>query len=145
MNPHLVPEFTMIEATAAIIIAFVYIILLSLVREPNRQKLSAIIVAGAGAAYLSGGLGAWEIAFCVLITFLAFKGLTHYYYIGIAWLLHSGWDLVHHLYGNPIVPIDASSSAGCCVCDIVLAIWFFFGAPSVFEIFRPVSTIKVQH
>jgi len=145
MTTHIVPPFPLVNAIGAIIIAFIYIALSSLVKEPNRQKLSAIIVAGAGAAYLSGGLGVWEFAFCTLMTFIAFKGLTHYYYIGIAWLLHSCWDLVHHLYANPIVTFDPSSSAGCSVCDVVLAIWFFFNAPSVFELFKSkTSEIKAQ-
>lgn len=144
MLTHVVPDFTLVNALAAVSIAFIYIGLSSLVNEPNRQKLSAIIVAGAGAAYLSGGLGIWEFAFCSLITFLAFKGLTHYYFIGIAWLLHTGWDVVHHLYANPIVSFDSSSSAGCAVCDTILAIWFFYGAPSLIDRFRSAETPTVN-
>lgn len=143
---HIIPDFTAVESIGAIVIAGTYISLTSLIKEPNRQKLSAIIVAGAGAAYLSGGLGVWEFVFCTLMTFVAFKGLTHYYFIGIAWLMHSCWDLVHHLYANPIVPFAPSSSAGCCVCDAVLAVWFFLNAPSVFDFFRKQrsSAIKTQ-
>lgn len=136
MSEHIVPAFTTIEATGAVLIAFVYIAISSLLAEPNRQKLSAIIVAGAGAAYLSGGLGLWEFAFCTLITFFAFKGLRSYRYIAAAWLLHAGWDIMHHLYGNPIVSLDPSSSAGCAICDIILATWFFFNAPSIFELLK---------
>ena len=120
----------------AVIIGFAYIILLSLIKEPNRQKLNAIIVAGAGAAYLNGGLMELEFAFCTVMTFLAFKGLTNYNWLGIAWLLHTCWDLVHHFYGNPIVPMDSQSSLGCAFCDPIIAIWFFMGAPSVFQLFR---------
>jgi hypothetical protein len=136
MNTHTVPEFTLVNAIAAIMIAIIYILLSSLIKEPHRQKFSAIMIAGAGAAYLSGGLGIWEIVFCGIMTFIAFKGLDLYSFIGIGWLLHTGWDIMHHLYGNPIVPFSLSSSAGCAVCDVVLAIWFFMGAPSVFEWFR---------
>lgn len=136
MEPHVVPEFGILNAAAAVGIALLYITLMSLMKEPNRQKLNAIIVVGAGAAYLSGGLGGWEFAFCALIAFLAYKGLTHYAWIGVAWLLHTAWDVVHHLYANPIVPFEPSSSAGCAVCDAVLALWFFLGAPSVFELLR---------
>jgi hypothetical protein len=142
MDTHIVPEFTLLEAVAAIAIAGVYIVLSSLVTEPNRQKLSAIIVAGAGAAYLSGGLGPWEFVYCTVATYIAFKGLTRYYFIGIAWLMHASWDLVHHLYAHPIVPFSPSSSAGCAVCDPVLAIWLFLGAPSVFDLFRKSNTLK---
>ena len=96
----------------------------------------AIILAGAGAAYLNGGLGPWEFAFCALITFIAFKGLKQYYFIGFGWLLHAAWDIAHHLYGNPIVHLDPSSSAGCALCDSIWAIWFFYRAPNVFDRFR---------
>ena len=59
MNPHIVPEFTLLNALAAVAIAIIYITLSSLIKEPNRQKISAIIVAGAGGVYWSGGLGMW--------------------------------------------------------------------------------------
>ena len=136
MYTHVIPPFTVADALVAVIIAVVYILLSSLVREPDRQKLSAIIVAGAGATYLSGGLGLWEFAFCTGMTVMAFFGLKHYAFIGVAWLMHTGWDVLHHLYANPIVPFSASSSAGCAVCDTLLAIWFFWGAPSPFGAFR---------
>lgn len=144
MDTHIIPEFTLLHAFGAIAVALIYIVLSSLVKEPERQKLSAIIVSGAGAAYLSGGLGAWEFVFCSGITFIAFKGLKQYYLIGIAWLLHTGWDIAHHLYANPIVPFSPSSSAGCAVCDIVLAIWFFFKAPSIFDIFRKAKPVEIN-
>jgi hypothetical protein len=139
MNTHEIPEFTLINAFAAIGIALVYITLSSLVKEPDRQKLNAIIVAGAGAAYLSSGLGAWEFAFCTLVTFVAYRGLTNYSFIGVAWLLHTAWDIVHHLYADPIVPFSPASSAGCAICDAVLALWFFGGAPSIFAPFQKVA------
>lgn len=141
MHTHTVPEFTGLNAVAAVGIALAYILLFSCVKEPARQKWNAVIVAGAGAAYLSGGLGAWEFMFCALITVLAYLGLKKYTFIGIAWLLHTGWDVLHHLYGNPIVPFSASSSAGCAVCDAVLALWFFRGAPSPFDYFRRKKTV----
>jgi hypothetical protein len=136
MLTHIVSDFTAHNTVAAIGISLVYILLFSLVREPVRQQYNAIVVAGAGAAYLSGGLGGWEFAFCTLMTFVAYKGLTHYYFIGIGWLLHTVWDVMHHLYGNPIVPFDPASSAGCAVCDSILALWFFAKAPSLFDLLR---------
>jgi Family of unknown function (DUF6010) len=136
MNPHIVPEFGLINAPAAAIIAFVYITISSLADEPNRQKISAVIIAGAGSVYWSGGLGIAEYIFATAMLFMAFKGLANYKYIGIAWLMHTTWDILHHLYGNPIVPYSASSSAGCAVCDIVLALWFFYNAPSVFDLLK---------
>jgi hypothetical protein len=119
-----------------IVVALVYIPLCSLLGEPSRQNFNAIFVAGAGAAYLNGGFGIWEFAFTVAVTICAFRGLGSYRWIGAGWLLNTGWDVVHHLYGTPIVPFVAGSSFGCAVCDPVIALWCFAGAPSVFDLLR---------
>jgi Family of unknown function (DUF6010) len=119
-----------------IIIGFVYITLMSLIPEPNRKKFNAIMVAGAGAAYLNGGFGPLEFAFTTVMTYLAFRGLEDYRFIGVAWLAHTGWDFAHFLYGNPIVPFVATSSFGCAICDPVIALWCFAGGPSMFEVLR---------
>ena len=116
--------------------ALAFVLLMSLVREPARQQLNAIIVAGAGAAYLNGGLGFWEYPFVPIATAAAYWGLHSYRWIGIAWLLHTAWDVVHHLYGSPIWPWMALSSLGCAVLDAVIAIWFLAGAPSVYALAR---------
>ena len=133
---HLTPEFTVNVVLAAIAIAITFITLMSLVKEPHRQKINALLIAGAGAVYWSGGLGMWEFMFGTVMLFVAYKGLKHYYFIGIGWLLHTTWDILHHLYGNPIVYLEPYSSAGCAVCDPIMATWFFMGAPSVFEFFK---------
>jgi len=112
---------------------------MSLIKEPNRQKINAIIIAGAGGVYWNGGLGVWEFIFGSLMLFVAFKGLKHYYFIGTGWLLHTGWNILHH--GDPIVYFEPSSSAGCAVCDSILALWFFFGAPTMWNVFRKQKTI----
>ena len=132
MHNHFSPTVIIV----AILIGLAYITLVSLFKEPNRQKFNAIMVAGAGAAYLNGGLMELEFVFCSIMTFVAFKGLKNYYWLGIGWLLHTGWDLVHHYYGNPIVPMDPLSSLGCAICDPIIAIWFFMGAPSIFQFFK---------
>ncbi len=122
---------------APIVIGLVYISLCSLLEEPTRRKFNAIFVAGAGAAYLSGGgFGMWEFAFTAVITYLAYRGLGSYTFIGVGWLLHTAWDALHHLYGNPIVPFVEHSSLGCAICDPVIALWCFAGAPSVYDLFR---------
>ena len=36
---------------------------MSLVKEPTRRTLNAIVVAGASGAYLSGGFGLWELMY----------------------------------------------------------------------------------
>jgi hypothetical protein len=122
---------------APIVIGLVYVSLCSLLREPTRRKFNAIFVAGAGAAYLSGGgFGVWEFAFTAVITYLAYRGLGSYAYIGVAWLLHTAWDALHHLYGNPIVPFAEHSSLGCAICDPVIALWCLAGGPSVYDLLR---------
>ena len=77
-----------------IVVALVYISLCSLFGEPSRQNFNAIMVAGAGAAYLNGGFGIWEFAFTVAVALCAFRGLGSYNWIGAGWLLHTGWDCV---------------------------------------------------
>jgi uncharacterized protein DUF6010 len=135
------PEPTILAIVAAPAMAIAFIALCSLFQEPNRRHFGAIILAGAGAAYLRGGFGVWEFAFCFLVAFVAFGGLSNYRLIGAGWILHTIWDLLHHLYGNPIVPLIPTSSLGCAICDPVLAVWYFLGAPSVFfRLRRPRAT-----
>ncbi|MGW2319158.1 DUF6010 family protein [Streptomyces sp. NPDC001233] len=89
------------------------------------------MVAGAGAAYLSGGgLGGWEFAFTAVATFDACKGLDSWAWIGVGWLLHTAWDVVHHLKGHPIIPFAHDSSFGCALCDPVIAVWCLGGGRS---------------
>jgi hypothetical protein len=97
----------------------------------------ATMIAGAGAAYLSGGgFGRWEFVFTTALTYCAYKGLGSYRFVGLGWLLHTGWDILHHLYGNPIIPFSATSSLGCAICDPVIAAWCFAGAPSIYDAMR---------
>jgi hypothetical protein len=121
-----------ISVVAPVLVGLAYIALCALLAEPARQKFNAIMVAGAGAAYLSsGGMGLWEIVFTTVVTFCAFKGLSNYRWLGVAWLLHAGWDVVHYLKGIPIIPAFSHSSFGCAICDPVIAIWMFRGAPPI--------------
>jgi hypothetical protein len=131
----------MIAVLAPILIGLLYVVLNSLIREPHRRKVNAVVVGGAGAAYLSGGaLGPWELVFCAVLTYVAFRGLDSWTFIGIGWLLHTGWDVVHHLKGQPILPFAHDSSFGCAFCDPVIAIWCFTGGRSVTTWFRRVGT-----
>jgi hypothetical protein len=126
---------TTIQWIVPVVIALVFILLASLIKEPARQKIMALMIAGAGAAYLSGGgFGLWEMAFCAVLTVCAYKGLRSYQFIGIGWMLHTAWDILHHLYGNPLLPFDRTSSLGCAICDPVIAVWCFAGAPSLWEV-----------
>ena len=89
------------------------------------------MIAGAGAAYFNGGFGIWELAFTAIVTFCAYQGLRSYPFIGGGWLLHTGWDVLHHLYGHPIIPFVPTSSLGCAICDPVIAVWCFAGGPAI--------------
>jgi hypothetical protein len=133
-----------IQYIVPVLIAIVFILLASLIKEPNRRSFMAILVAGAGAAYLSGGgFGKWELVFCTVMAICAYQGLRSYRFIGIGWLLHTAWDILHHLYGNPLLPFDVTSSLGCAICDPVIAAWCFAGAPSIFQL-MPVNAWKAR-
>jgi Family of unknown function (DUF6010) len=122
-----------VDVVAPVLVGLVYIALASALPEPARQRVNALMVAGAGAAYISGGgFGLWELAFTTVVTVCAYRGLTNYAWLGVGWLLHTAWDIVHHLQGSPIIPELALSSVGCALCDPVIAAWLFLGAPSVY-------------
>ncbi|NYI95328.1 hypothetical protein HNR12_001605 [Streptomonospora nanhaiensis] len=127
----------MLTVVAPIVIGLVYAALNSLIAEPHRRRFNAVFVAGAGAAYLSGGgFGPLELAFTAVATYCAYRGLDSWAWIGVAWLLHTVWDALHHLYGNPILPFAEHSSLGCAICDPVIALWCFAGGPSVADLAR---------
>jgi hypothetical protein len=131
------PYGPLVTVIAPIAIGLLYVVLSSLLPEPHRRRFNAIMIAGAGAAYLSGGgLGIAEFAFTALLTWVAFRGLESWTFIGIGWLLHTAWDVVHHLRGEPIVPFAEHSSFGCAICDPVIAVWAFMGGPSVIDAVR---------
>lgn len=111
--------------------AGVFVGAMSRVPEPVRQRLNALGVVGVSTAYLSGGFGVWEITYPALLLPIAYFGLRSYPFIGLGWLLHSAWDLAHHLWGNPLWPFMPTSSWGCMLFDGLIAVWFFAGAPSL--------------
>ena len=122
----------LVDVVAPVVVAILFIGATSAFKEPQRRHFNAIMIAGAGAAYLNGGLGLWEFVFTAVVTYCAYQGLNAYGFIGLGWLLHTGWDIIHHLYGNPIVPFVPTSSLGCAICDPMIAAWCFAGAPSVY-------------
>ncbi|GAA2878648.1 DUF6010 family protein [Streptomyces mexicanus] len=114
-----------------VIVGIIYCLLMALLEEPHRRRLNALMVGGAGAAYLSGGgFGPWEILFTALMTYIAYRALDSWAFVGIGWLLHTAWDVAHHLKGHPILPFFHDSSLGCAICDPVIALWCFLGGPS---------------
>ncbi len=118
-----------------IIAALIFIVLMGRVSGPARRSYNAVLVAGASAAYLSGGgFGVWELPYVAVAGgVVAYLGLRSYRFIGLAWLMHSAWDLAHHRYGNPLWPFMERSSMGCAIFDAVIAIWFWWGAPALFR------------
>jgi hypothetical protein len=131
------PFETTVQWIVPVLIAVVFILLCSLIKEPARKKFMAILIGGAGSAYLSGGgFGLWEMAFSAVLAICAYNGLRSYRFTGIGWLLHTGWDILHHLHGNPLLPFDPSSSLGCAICDPVIAVWCFADAPSLSTVIR---------
>jgi Family of unknown function (DUF6010) len=138
MNP--VPELHVMDHVGPALGGVAFIALMSLMKEPARREYNAIFVAGAGAAYLSGGLGGWELLYTAIASGVAYLGLRSYRLIGVAWLMHSVWDAVHHFYANPIWPFMRTSSWGCMVLDAVIAVWFLAGAPSAFGARRRQAT-----
>jgi hypothetical protein len=110
----------------------VFALIMSLVREPARRTVGAMLTAGLTGVYMSGGgLGIWELLFPLVAMPIAYRGLRSYAALAVVWLLHSGWDILHHLYGNPIWPFMPTSSFGCMIFDALVAVWFLAGAPSL--------------
>jgi hypothetical protein len=125
------------DLIAPVLVAILFVSACSFLREPNRRNFNAIMIAGAGAAYLNGGFGKWEFVFTAIVTYFAYRGLQSYNFIGVGWLFHTVWDVLHHLYGNPIVPFAPASSLGCAICDPLIALWCFAGAPSISHLPSP--------
>ena len=114
MAPHEVPAFYAYDAIPPVIIAGLYILACSLIREPARRNFNAIMIGGAGAAYLSGGFGVWEFVFTAVVTFCAYKGLQSYRYIGIGWLLHTGMGRDASFLWPPDRSVRAALVSGMC-------------------------------
>ncbi len=117
--------------------ALVFILVMSLVKEPSRRTFNAILVSGASGVYLSGGgFGVWELPYAAAAALVAFLGLRSYRFIGLAWFMHTGWDLAHHCFGNAIWPFMEGSSLGCAIFDAVIGVWFLTDAPDPARVWR---------
>ena len=128
---HSLPPLLVMDYVGPLVGAVIFVLIMSLVAEPARRSFNAIFVAGASGVYLSGGLGPWELLYPAMAVPIVYLGLRSYRFIGFAWLMHSCWDLVHHLWGNPIWPFMPTSSFGCMIFDALIAVWFLAGAPSM--------------
>jgi hypothetical protein len=128
---HIPPPLHVMDYIGPAAGAAIFVLLMSMVKEPGRRPMNAILVAGASGAYLSGGFGPWELLYPAIVMPVVYRGLRSYRFIGLAWLLHSCWDVAHHLRGNPIWPFMPTSSFGCMIFDAVIAVWFLANAPSI--------------
>jgi Family of unknown function (DUF6010) len=125
------PPLSLTDVVGPLVGAVLFVALMSLVREPVRRHVNAILVAGASGVYLSGGFGLWELLYPVVAMPIVYRGLQSHRFVGAAWLMHACWDLPHHLWGNPIWPFMPTSSFGCMVFDAAIAVWFLAGAPTL--------------
>jgi len=128
---HTPPPLHLVDAIAPALAGVVFVLAMSFVREPARRSLNAVLVAGASGVYMSGGFGVFELAYAAAGAAVGYLALGSYRWIAIGWLMHAGWDVLHHLYGNPIWPFMPTSSFGCLVFDATIALWFLAGAPSL--------------
>jgi hypothetical protein len=115
----------------AVLSAVIAITIASCIKEPSRQKLMAIVLGFAGGTYLNGGFAIWEFPFAIAVVVCAYKGLRWYPVLGIGWLLHASWDVLHHTTGHPLLDILSTSSLECAVVDPIFTAWFFASAPDV--------------
>jgi len=128
---HSWPPLVVMDYVGPAVGAAIFVLVMSLVKEPSRRTFNGILVAGASGVYLSGGFGPWELLYPAIAIPAAYLGLGSYRFIGLAWLMHSSWDIVHHFWGNPIWPFMPTSSFGCMIFDALIAVWFLAGAPSI--------------
>jgi hypothetical protein len=89
------PDIGAMDLIAPVLVAILFVSACSFLREPNRRSFNAIMIAGAGAAYLNGGFGKWEFVFTAIVTYFAYRGLQSYNFIGVGWLFHTVWDVLH--------------------------------------------------
>jgi Family of unknown function (DUF6010) len=125
--------------------AVVFVLIMSLVKEPARRNFNAILVAGASGVYLNGGFGPWELLYPTITAPVVYLALRSHRFIGVAWLMHAGWDAAHHRYGNAIWPFMPTSSFGCMIFDTLIALWFLVGAPSIVGFASPKPATANRH
>jgi hypothetical protein len=125
----------MLRYIVPVVVGLVWAAIFSFVPEPHRLRINAVLVGGAGAAYISGGsFGLAELGFTALMSAVAYLGLRSWTFVGVGWLLHTCWDILHHRRGAPLIPSLPDSSFGCAICDPVIALWCFTGGRSPREL-----------
>ena len=138
------PPLLLIDYVGPVLCAAIFVLAMSQVKEPTRCTLNAIFAAGAIGVYLNGGFGPWELLYPAIATPIVYLGLRSYRLIGLAWLMHACWDLLHHFWGNPIWPFMPTSSFGCMIFDSFIAVWFLCGAPIIFALGKKSRRLAVN-
>lgn len=122
---HVAPAVHALDLLRPALAALLVVFLMSRIREPVRHKIHAVLVAGFSTIYMGGGLGPWELLYVGPASYVAYRAMDSYRFVALGWLMHAVWDMVHHLYGNPLWPWVPTSSVGCAVFDPIVAIWAF--------------------
>jgi len=91
MPMHNTPSLLVMDYVGPVVSAAMFVLMMSLVKEPTRRTFNAVFVAGASGVYLSGGFGPWELLYPAIAAPVAYLGLRSYRLIGVAWLMHSCW------------------------------------------------------
>ena len=60
------PPLFVMDYVGPAIGAALFVLIMSVVAEPTRRTLNAVLVGGVSGAYLSGGFGLWELVYPVL-------------------------------------------------------------------------------
>ena len=129
-------EFALMAVIGPVLNAIAFVLAMSLVREPARQRFNAILVAGAGAAYLNGGLG--------LGVSVHRRGDGGRLPRAFVLSLDRRRVAAAHRLGHRSpslrqsdLALDASLVGRAAQCSTVsIAVWFLLGAPSVYAIRR---------
>jgi uncharacterized protein DUF6010 len=67
------PPLLVMDYVGPVIGAVVFVVVMSLVKEPGRHTFNAILVAGAS-MYLSGGFEPWELVYPAIVTPVVYLG-----------------------------------------------------------------------
>lgn len=111
--------------------AALFILLAGLIREPFRQRAMVIVLAYAAGVFLNDPFAPYGLIVSLLVALLAGLGLTNYRWIALDWVIHSAWDTCLHMEGHGVAGLDPMTSFACAVVDPIIALWLWFGAPSV--------------
>lgn len=127
----MVTEFSLMFVLQNVVYAIVFVLVVGAIKEPIRQKSMAIMIAMAGGLFAYPPYAELGFMWGAAIAVCGYFGLKSYKFIGLGWILHAIWDTLRYSQDAGLVGQAPHSSLGCAVFDPMIALWFFFGAPSV--------------